>query len=69
VSEGLRHVATVRSKLAESAPKAGDVARRGVCVLVQQVGQAAAMQLSHPDELSKFTKLTAGACVGAVWWS
>lgn len=29
MSEGLRHVATVRSKLAESAPKAGDVAQGG----------------------------------------
>ena len=56
-----RHVATVRGKLAESAPKAGDVVRG---VLVQQAGQAADMQLLHPDELSKFTKLAQGECVG-----
>jgi hypothetical protein len=55
-----RHVATVRGKLAESAPKAGDVVRG---VLVQQAGQAADMQLLHPDELSKFTKLAQGVCV------
>lgn len=49
-----RHVATVRGKLADSAPKAGDVLRG---VLVQQEGQD---QVVHPDELSTFTKLTAG---------
>lgn len=49
-----RHVATVRGKLADSAPKAGDVLRG---VLVQQQGQD---QVLHPDELSTFTKLTAG---------
>ena len=55
-----RRDATVRGKLAESAPKAGDVVRG---VLVQQAGQAADMQLLHPDELSKFTKLAQGVCV------
>lgn len=52
-----RHVATVRGKLADSAPKAGDVLRG---VLVQQQGQQQQDQVVHPDELSTFTKLTAG---------
>lgn len=51
-----RHVATVRGKLADAAPKAGE-ALRGV--LVKQQGED---QLVHPDELSTFTKLTAGVC-------
>lgn len=64
-----RHVATVRGKLADSAPKAGDVLRG---VLVQQQGQQQQDQVVHPDELSTFTKLTAGEgcagqCKGAVW--
>jgi hypothetical protein len=50
-------VATVRGKLADSAPKAGDVLRG---VLVQQQGQQQQDQVVHPDELSTFTKLTAG---------
>lgn len=49
-----RHVATVRGKLADAPAKAGEVLRG---VLVKQQGRD---QVLHPDELSTFTKLTAG---------
>lgn len=49
-----RHIATVRGKLADCPPKAGDVLRG---VLVQQQGQD---QVVGPEELSTFTKLAAG---------
>ena len=54
-----RHVALVRGKLADVPPKAGQCCRG---VLVKQQGQD---QLLHPDELSAFTKLTAGEGQGA----
>jgi hypothetical protein len=49
-----RHVATVRGRLADVPAKAGEVLRG---VLVAQQGQD---QVMHPNELSTFTKLTAG---------